>query len=222
MLEKLGRNDSCPCGSGRRFQALLLGQRALLMVPSARTFGASAFFGVRRPRTPQLADVAETVDAAGRELAEVRLLGVQVSPSALMAVTCGWFRGPSVKRALEVSTGGSIPPSPTGDASVAQVARATVLTPEVPGSTPGGGTTCSTYNCSPVGAVLQHAAFSQRRPSVGIRHGRLDGRYLPAWRNQADAPCPEREALRRKCRFESCRRHSVVVAQHRQERSPGT
>jgi uncharacterized protein YecA (UPF0149 family) len=24
LVEKLGRNDLCPCGSGRRFQALLL------------------------------------------------------------------------------------------------------------------------------------------------------------------------------------------------------
>ncbi|MFB9947764.1 SEC-C metal-binding domain-containing protein [Rhizobium puerariae] len=23
LIEKLGRNDPCPCGSGRRFQALL-------------------------------------------------------------------------------------------------------------------------------------------------------------------------------------------------------
>jgi len=27
LLEKLGRNDLCPCGSGRRFQALLPRQR---------------------------------------------------------------------------------------------------------------------------------------------------------------------------------------------------
>jgi uncharacterized protein YecA (UPF0149 family) len=27
LLEKLGRNDLCPCGSGRRFQALLLAER---------------------------------------------------------------------------------------------------------------------------------------------------------------------------------------------------
>ncbi|HUR94998.1 MAG TPA: SEC-C metal-binding domain-containing protein [Gemmatimonadales bacterium] len=27
LLEKLGRNDLCPCGSGRRFQALLPSQR---------------------------------------------------------------------------------------------------------------------------------------------------------------------------------------------------
>ncbi|TDM08435.1 MAG: nucleic acid-binding protein [Ideonella sp. MAG2] len=32
LLEKLGRNDPCPCGSGRSFQALLLIQRLLLMV----------------------------------------------------------------------------------------------------------------------------------------------------------------------------------------------
>ena len=30
LLEKLGRNDPCPCGSGRAFQALLHGQRLLL------------------------------------------------------------------------------------------------------------------------------------------------------------------------------------------------
>jgi hypothetical protein len=29
LLEKLGRNDLCPCGSGRRFQALLLAVRKL-------------------------------------------------------------------------------------------------------------------------------------------------------------------------------------------------
>jgi uncharacterized protein YecA (UPF0149 family) len=29
LLEKLGRNDLCPCGSGRSFQALLPGHRPL-------------------------------------------------------------------------------------------------------------------------------------------------------------------------------------------------
>ncbi|HTG33247.1 MAG TPA: SEC-C metal-binding domain-containing protein [Thermoanaerobaculia bacterium] len=29
LLEKLGRNDLCPCGSGRRFQELLPGDRPL-------------------------------------------------------------------------------------------------------------------------------------------------------------------------------------------------
>jgi hypothetical protein len=29
MVEKLGRNDPCPCGSGRRFQGLLLEEQAL-------------------------------------------------------------------------------------------------------------------------------------------------------------------------------------------------
>jgi uncharacterized protein YecA (UPF0149 family) len=27
LVEKLGRNDLCPCGSTRRFQAMLHGQR---------------------------------------------------------------------------------------------------------------------------------------------------------------------------------------------------
>ena len=30
LSEKLGRNDPCPCESGRLFQALLLAQRVLL------------------------------------------------------------------------------------------------------------------------------------------------------------------------------------------------
>jgi uncharacterized protein YecA (UPF0149 family) len=30
LLEKLGRNDPCPCGSGRSFQALLHARRMLL------------------------------------------------------------------------------------------------------------------------------------------------------------------------------------------------
>jgi uncharacterized protein YecA (UPF0149 family) len=29
LVEKLGRNDPCPCGSGRRFQALLHARRRL-------------------------------------------------------------------------------------------------------------------------------------------------------------------------------------------------
>ncbi|WP_394541499.1 SEC-C metal-binding domain-containing protein [Lysobacter enzymogenes] len=29
MVEKLGRNDPCPCGSTRRFKALLPKQRAI-------------------------------------------------------------------------------------------------------------------------------------------------------------------------------------------------
>ncbi len=29
LIEKLGRNDPCPCGSGRRFQGVLHGERPL-------------------------------------------------------------------------------------------------------------------------------------------------------------------------------------------------
>ncbi len=29
LVEKLGRNDPCPCGSGRRFQGMLPAQRAV-------------------------------------------------------------------------------------------------------------------------------------------------------------------------------------------------
>ncbi len=36
LLEKLGRNDPCPCGSGRRFQALLSQIQALRWLPKGR------------------------------------------------------------------------------------------------------------------------------------------------------------------------------------------
>ncbi|HEX3532206.1 MAG TPA: SEC-C metal-binding domain-containing protein [Thermoanaerobaculia bacterium] len=37
LLEKLGRNDLCPCGSGHRFQELLSRDRPLLTAPAAIT-----------------------------------------------------------------------------------------------------------------------------------------------------------------------------------------
>jgi hypothetical protein len=37
LLEKLGRNDPCPCLSGRLFQALLHDHRALLTAATATT-----------------------------------------------------------------------------------------------------------------------------------------------------------------------------------------
>ncbi|MFT3819755.1 MAG: SEC-C metal-binding domain-containing protein [Rubrivivax sp.] len=40
LVEKLGRNDPCPCGSGRSFQALLHEQWLLLTASTAITTGA--------------------------------------------------------------------------------------------------------------------------------------------------------------------------------------
>ena len=42
LLERLGNNDLCPCGSGRRFQELLSQQRPLLTAPDALTTTESA------------------------------------------------------------------------------------------------------------------------------------------------------------------------------------
>ena len=39
LLEKLGRNDPCPCGSGKRFQALLYALRSVSMAPSGIIIG---------------------------------------------------------------------------------------------------------------------------------------------------------------------------------------
>jgi hypothetical protein len=40
LVEKLGRNDPCPCGSGARFQALLPEERPLSTARGATTIGA--------------------------------------------------------------------------------------------------------------------------------------------------------------------------------------
>jgi SEC-C motif len=42
LTEKLGRNDPCPCGSARSFQALLHAQRLLLTVSIAITMNVDA------------------------------------------------------------------------------------------------------------------------------------------------------------------------------------
>lgn len=47
LTEKLGRNDPCPCGSARSFQALLLAQRLLLTGSTARTTGGDLNHNVR-------------------------------------------------------------------------------------------------------------------------------------------------------------------------------
>src|SRR5438067_3621436 len=41
LTEKLGRNDPCPCGSGRRFQAVLHAERPFSKKRRATTTGAS-------------------------------------------------------------------------------------------------------------------------------------------------------------------------------------
>ena len=42
LAEKLGRNDPCPCGAARLFQALLHAQRWLLTARIATTTGVDA------------------------------------------------------------------------------------------------------------------------------------------------------------------------------------
>ena len=42
LLERLGNNDPCPCGSGRRFQELLPQQQPLLTAPDGLTTTESA------------------------------------------------------------------------------------------------------------------------------------------------------------------------------------
>jgi hypothetical protein len=52
LLEKLGANDLCPCGSGRRFQALLPQLRALRRRGGRRLLSAIATEGPMRGPTP--------------------------------------------------------------------------------------------------------------------------------------------------------------------------
>jgi hypothetical protein len=41
LVEKLGRNDPCPCGSGKRFQALLPDKRPVSTGASGRIIGGN-------------------------------------------------------------------------------------------------------------------------------------------------------------------------------------
>ncbi|MES2753235.1 MAG: SEC-C metal-binding domain-containing protein [Pseudomonadota bacterium] len=50
LVEKLGRNDPCPCGSGRRFQAMLSGRGPAAMVLSATTTSGNGNGPRRRSR----------------------------------------------------------------------------------------------------------------------------------------------------------------------------
>jgi SEC-C motif len=39
LIEKLGRNDPCPCGSGKRFQGMLSERRPVSTGPGGMTIG---------------------------------------------------------------------------------------------------------------------------------------------------------------------------------------
>jgi hypothetical protein len=47
LSEKLGRNDPCPCGSAKSFQALLPRQRLLLTARTVTTTGAEPLALIR-------------------------------------------------------------------------------------------------------------------------------------------------------------------------------
>jgi len=52
LLEKLGRNDPCPCGSGRRFQGMLPGRRPLSMGRNAMIITGKGRWAASRRRGP--------------------------------------------------------------------------------------------------------------------------------------------------------------------------
>ncbi|GAA4025014.1 hypothetical protein GCM10022280_27360 [Sphingomonas swuensis] len=54
LIEKLGRNDPCPCGSNLRFQALLPDQRPLSMGRSGRITGGEGRGSLPRPGTARV------------------------------------------------------------------------------------------------------------------------------------------------------------------------
>jgi hypothetical protein len=65
IIEKLGRNDQCPCGSGRRFQGMLHEERLLLMGSTKGTISANDAGCDSSPRRPQALIIrAETSDGS--------------------------------------------------------------------------------------------------------------------------------------------------------------
>jgi SEC-C motif len=53
LAEKLGRNDPCPCGSARSFQALLSAQRMFLTVQTVITIGADSHAPINTESCPR-------------------------------------------------------------------------------------------------------------------------------------------------------------------------
>ena len=60
LHEKLGRNDPCPCGSGRSFQELLPALRSLRRPPPQPLLPRMTWSAGLRPGTAQLADGSTT------------------------------------------------------------------------------------------------------------------------------------------------------------------
>ncbi|MFA5966166.1 MAG: SEC-C metal-binding domain-containing protein [Sphingomonas sp.] len=56
LIEKLGRNDPCPCGSGHRFQGVLPCNGAVSMAPNAMIIIANWETGSRPCREPEKSD----------------------------------------------------------------------------------------------------------------------------------------------------------------------
>ena len=135
LSEKLGRNDLCPCGSGRRFQKMLPAlrpfrrQRAQLLCPglgvrrvgrAARHRGANA----TRPKgwagsTPALsatvshqAQSADTTATAGRSVSDPRGLISRVEPGATPGPATNSTMGSEqgLRLVLQTSRAGSVTP----------------------------------------------------------------------------------------------------------------
>ena len=73
LIEKLGRNDPCPCGSGRRFQEVLYARRSLRRFASRSLLLESEAFAVGD------AGVAQEAEAASLNLVHVL---VRIEPRA--------------------------------------------------------------------------------------------------------------------------------------------
>jgi len=74
LIEKLGRNDPCPCGSGRRFQEMLHAQRALRWLTTGLLLLGS------EPKTLKSDKINSAVNAGGTtsELTNICSLQVQI------------------------------------------------------------------------------------------------------------------------------------------------
>jgi hypothetical protein len=96
LLEKLGRNDPCPCESGRRFQAMLHARWWVLTAPRATTTSANSEWVPH-----QRARLCRRGESGKRSRSRTCVRGSSsLSVGTHPPVTCGWSRSPSVKRAL--------------------------------------------------------------------------------------------------------------------------
>ncbi len=196
LLEKLGRNDLCPCGSGRLFQAVLPAKRWLSTVWRAITTCADA---VVRQRPD--AGVRRRVSSSGQQRSNA---GGRRRQFAEVAQTVE-------RRTEDARVGGSIPSLGTSQRPVSSAERERRITnPEVARSNRARGTTRRRGSARRRDGVAGSACVAQWQSSAIIGRRSVDRSHpqVPVV-TRCGAAGSARDLGSRGRRFEPCHRDQL-------------